>query len=401
MRVLFLSTPQSAHLDWGGYLPTARQLQTNGHNVLWVSGAAIASQVTEAGVPFTTVSETGWRLPSPLPSTNAATSDASTIAHQRQLRAFDTWLDVENVSAAVETIEPIARAFDPDCIVTEMFCAASALIAERLARPLVVAGWPALDTPLAESPLSIELQGRVRELCRRFDCIGVNFAPHMPALQSPHLHITWWNPRWYAGIPLLPQTRHAGGIAPAPQPIPTDFPDPAQKPWVLITLGTTYNRDNAFFRMATHAAVQMGCQPIVAHGRLSADELSALRAEIAAPSYLAERVDFAAILPHCVAAIHHGGAGTTHALVTQGIPQIVIPHAGDQGFQARAVARCAIGVHIPAREATLARIQSALAAILPDRSTFRSNARNLVQEFAALGGVATSAKLIESVMLEA
>ena len=72
MRVLFLSTPQSAHLDWGGYLPTARQLQTSGHDVLWVSGAAIANQVAEAGVPFTTVSETGWRLPSPLPSTNAS-----------------------------------------------------------------------------------------------------------------------------------------------------------------------------------------------------------------------------------------------------------------------------------------------------------------------------------------
>ena len=66
------------------------------------------------------------------------------------------------------------------------------------------------------------------------------------------------------------------------------------------------------------------------------------------------------------------------------------------------MARCAIGVHLPAREKLRWRAsRRALAAILPDRSTFRSNARNLVQEFAALGGVATSAKLIESVMLEA
>jgi UDP:flavonoid glycosyltransferase YjiC (YdhE family) len=109
------------------------------------------------------------------------------------------------------------------------------------------------------------------------------------------------------------------------------------------------------------------------------------------------RIDFAAVLPHVVVAIHHGGAGTTHALVTHGVPQMVVPHAGDQGFQARAVARVAVGVHCPAREMNVDKTERILASLLPDRSPFRTNAANLQQEFAALGGVATSAALIEGV----
>ena len=34
-----------------------------------------------------------------------------------------------------------------------------------------------------------------------------------PALLSPALHITYWSPGWYAGLELLPQTHHVGGLA--------------------------------------------------------------------------------------------------------------------------------------------------------------------------------------------
>lgn len=397
MRLLFLSTPQTAHLDWGGYLATAQRLTGRGHATLWASGASIAARMEQAGIPFAAVAETGWRLPSPL-APDAVPADPQQAAYMRQLRAFDTWLDVESVACAVESIEPIAHEFAPDAIITEMFCAAAAVVAERLQRPLIVAGWPAMDSQPSTSPLYAELRGRVDALTQRFGIAGRYFAPHMPALQSDHLHVTWWNERWYAGIPLLPQTRHAGGIAPAALPASPLIPDPEDRPWVFITLGTTYNRDAAFFRMATQAAVNMGCLPVVAHGALPAAEREALAAELPSLAYLTERVDFAAVLPYCAAAIHHGGAGTTHALVTHGIPQVVVPHAGDQGFQARAVARCGIGMHIPAREVTVDRLQSALVKLLPDRSTFRSNAVWLRKEFAELGGIETSANLIEGVV---
>jgi len=400
MRLLFLSTPQTAHLDWGGYLATAQRLAEQGHTVLWASGEAVAPQVAAASLPFAPLAHTGWIDAATFPPIDP-TLDVAAQRMARQRRSFDAWLSVHAVAQAAREIECVARDFAPDAIVSEMFCLAAAFVAERLNLPLVVAGWPAIDTPPSQEPLSQEMMARLQELCRRLDCSGRNLSRTMPAMQSPNLHITWWNERWYAGIPVLPQTRHAGGIAPPPLSLslspPSGVPSPDDRPWVLITLGTTFHRDLAFFRMAAQAAVNLGCLPLVVHGALDEDERAALADVLPPLAHLTPRVDFAAVLPWTVAAVHHGGAGTTHALVTHAVPQMVVPHAGDQGFQARAVARVAVGVHCPVREMTVDKTERVLSALLPDRSPFRTNAANLKQEFAALGGVARSAELTAGV----
>jgi sterol 3beta-glucosyltransferase len=44
-----------------------------------------------------------------------------------------------------------------------------------------------------------------------------------------------------------------------------------------------------------------------------------------------------AALPSATLAIHHGGAGTSHAVTRAGIPSIVVPFIADQPFWARAL----------------------------------------------------------------
>ena len=103
--------------------------------------------------------------------------------------------------------------------------------------------------------------------------------------------------------------------------------------------------------------------------------------------YWWERVRFAEVLPYIAAAIHHGGAGTTHALVTHGIPQIVVPKAADQARQASGVARSGVGYHIPPKQLTVSLAVEALQKILADDAPARLNAASLQKEFASLGGV--------------
>ncbi len=114
-----------------------------------------------------------------------------------------------------------------------------------------------------------------------------------------------------------------------------------------------------------------------------------------------ETVDFAAILPHVAAAIHHGGAGTTHALVTHAIPQIVVPHAGDQLQQALGVVRTGVGAHVPARAVTPQLLADALAQLLPAKSPQRAKAQSLRAEFAGLGGADAAADLLENEAINA
>ncbi len=60
-------------------------------------------------------------------------------------------------------------------------------------------------------------------------------------------------------------------------------------------------------------------------------------------------------LPHCAAAIHHGGCGTTHSMTRAGIPQIVVPIFVDQHYWGYRVTTLGLG---PAR-AKLGKIKRA------------------------------------------
>ena len=402
MRYLFVSAPLAGHLDWGGYLATAAALQENGHEVVWASGAAVEALVTAAGVPFATLAETGWRWPPPPPLTRPADMPEPEWRHLRGMRALDQWLDPSRVAAAVESLTMIADAVQPDVVVSEMFVAASGFVAERLGKPLVVVGWPALALQsTAGDALTHAARARLTQLQATTGCRGVNFtAEGPPALRSPLLHLTFWCARWYTGLPLLPQTHHAGALPLVPLPADVTLPSPDDRPWVVITLGTTFNHDPAFFVTAAHAADQLGCLPILLLGRTPAPTgADSWLARLPTPAVVRSHADFGALLPYAAAAIHHGGAGTTHALARTAVPQIVVPHAADQIHQAQGLMRTGAGLHIPPKEVTVERLTNALAAILPDLAPVRARAATLRDELVALGGAPAAATILAHLAL--
>ena len=412
MRFLCVSAQLAGHLDWGGYLPTAVELIRAGHDVLWATGRELQSELTAQRVPVHILQETGWRWPPPPPIQKGAATEEE-FQRLRMIRSLDQWLDVERVQAATLELAEVGKRFRPHLIVSEMFTAAAGIAAELLGVPFAVAGWPAMQPkspgPREDTPGSVRelAQARVAACCRHFGVTGVNWTLDGPAaLRSPSLHLTYWSPRWYAGAPLLPQTRMVGGVAAPPLPRESLWLDqlPVDRPWIFITLGTTFTRDIGFFVIAAHAAAEVGGVPILAVGKgfdaggteggWTAREMKALRSRLPQPSVLVERVRFAEVLPYIVAAIHHGGAGTTHALVTHGIPQIVVPKAADQARQASGVARSGVGYHIPPKQLTVSLAVEALQKVLADDAPARLNATSLQKEFASLGGVPKAAQIL-------
>lgn len=401
MRVLCLSAPLPGHVDWGGYLPTAVELQRRGHEVLWVSGQPIAALIAQSGLPFAAIETTGWRWPPPAPLAPGSTSD-SDYQRLRAERALDQWLDPALVTRAVEQVTDIAERFRPQLIVSEMFVAAAGVVAEQRGFPLVVAGWPAhaVSAGAVQSELMASARRRLQQILERSHADGINFTTAgPPGLLSPHLHISYWSPSWFAGAALLPQTLHVGGSAPPPEPADPTLPSPDDRPWVLITLGTTFGNDLDFFVMATHAVAQLGATPIVAlGGQLPDAQRTELLTRLPATAVLRERVRFASVLPYTAGAIHHGGAGVTHALAVHAIPQIVVPHAADQHRQALGVERSGAGLSMPPRTVTVNALVDALAQCLPDLSPLRARALALKAELATLGGAQAAAQMMESVV---
>jgi UDP:flavonoid glycosyltransferase YjiC (YdhE family) len=327
-----------------------------------------------------------------------------TFLRAKQLRALDQWLDPARVERATVELVEVIRGFRPDLILSEMFVAAAGLAAEQCHTPLVVMGWPApLSRPAtAADEMALLARARLNQILARFGLQGIHWTTDgLPALCSPHLHLSYWSPSWFAGVALGAQTVHVGGLrrAALPGQIPNPaLPAPDDAPWVMITLGSSFNLDPPFFVAATQAAAELGCLPLVATGApLDTPWVQAMRPRLPRSAVLAPRLDFAAVLPFVAASIHHGGAGTTHALVTYAVPQVVVPHAADQVRQAQGVMRCRVGLHLPAKDVTVERLVASLAQALPDRSPLRAQAQALQAEFDALGGVPAAADRLETI----
>lgn len=397
MRYLFASAQLPGHLDWGGYLPTAIELQRRGHTVLWATGQAMAPMLARAGVPGHVLAETGWRWPPPPPLPPTPGIDPETLRRQRASRALDQWLEEARVVQATTELLALGRTFQPDVVVSEVFLSAAGLAAEGLDKPFVIAGWPAMPPKATGGNESVvaEARQRLQRICEHFGITGRNWTKvGPPAQESARLQLTYWSPRWYSGVDLLPQTRHVGGMV---APTPTDaLPWSTDQPWVFITLGTSFGQDANFFIAAAHAAAELGCLPILAlAGQFTADQEAALREQLPDEAIAEQRVDLNTVLPNVAVAIHHGGAGVTHALVTHAVPQLIVPHAADQIHQAQGVVRSGVGLHLPAQQATVDALVNGLAQLLPDLSPQRAAAQTLRDEFAQLGGVQAAADLIE------
>jgi sterol 3beta-glucosyltransferase len=108
-----------------------------------------------------------------------------------------------------------------------------------------------------------------------------------------------------------------------------------------------------------------------------------------APAFNHDRV-----LPRCLAAVHHGGAGTTAAALRAGLPSAVLSVFGDQPLWGWRVARLGVGTTLRFQALTEQRLARSLDALL--RDDVRERAQGLAQKLAGEDGATRTAEIIES-----
>jgi sterol 3beta-glucosyltransferase len=94
------------------------------------------------------------------------------------------------------------------------------------------------------------------------------------------------------------------------------------------------------------------------------------------------------LFPRTALVVHHGGAGTSHAVARAGVPSVVVPFAGDQFFWARRMAERGIAATCPAARLDGARLRQAVAAA--SASAIRAEAHRVAQAMAREDGVRTA-----------
>ncbi len=385
MRILAVAAPLPGHFDWGGYLVTTRALQDEGHHVLWASEAPALSLPRHANLPTVPLSTTGWQsqLP-PLPANLTPVERA----RRRQQRALDVWLDEKSVLAGVAALGDVSAQFRPDLILTEPYVVAATILAEKQGLPLVVCGVPAETIGGQPTPLGETAWARFRYLTKQLRIEG-SYWSHgaLPWPQSPYLHVSYFNREWYGQQDIGKQTFFAGGRATAPTGMPTWLQAiPRHRRIVLITLGSTFNQDIVFFQNSAAAVRQVGAVPVIAAGRgWPEKQWQRLAAALPQDTILLPWVDFDALFPRLWAVIHHGGVATTHQAIINALPQIIVPHAGDQHRQATRVQANGIGFAMAASHATKANLAALLDRLLFQKQ-FQARAQQLQAAFSHLGG---------------
>ncbi len=395
-RFLFVSAPLPGHMDWGGMHRTALALRARGHEVVWASEETARPWLERWNLPFLSLPTTGWRWPHQDVGGNAATEP-----HQaRALRAVAVWLTPEEVLPATEALVACIRSWQPDAIVTEPFIAAAAFAAELAHVPLVVAGWPAIsftgEVPPHQREAAHQAQTWFEEIRARLGCQGRFWVKgERPWIRSPWLHLAYFTAEWYAAWHVLvPPTAFVGGIPAQPlESAPSWLNDlPPTKPTVFVTLGTTFVEDELFFRRVTEAALKEGSHVIVAAGKPSFAQH--LRRVLPDPVTVTPWVDYHHVFPRVQLVVHHGGMGTTHAALVYGVPQLVIPHAADQYYQAARVQRTGVGLALTPQQAQPHILRDAIQTLLWDRH-WRVHATRMAQAMHKLGGAPRAAELLE------
>ena len=165
-----------------------------------------------------------------------------------------------------------------------------------------------------------------------------------------------------------------------------------ERPIVLVT---TSSQKQADAKLVQTAIAALADEPVHVVATLPAGLPSGVR--LAPNATVCEFVPHGPLLDRAVCAVTHGGMGATQKALARGVPVCVVPFGRDQFEVARRVEVARCGTRLPAKKLTVDR----LSANVRQAMTMTDGARRVAAGFAATGGVARGADLIEQRVLKA
>ncbi len=163
---------------------------------------------------------------------------------------------------------------------------------------------------------------------------------------------------------------------------------------VVLTLGSSFVWSPGQFYVEGLAAVRAaGQRAVLLMGEAAHDRANQQLAAV--DVYVGDYVPYSALLPHAAAVIHQGGIGTCAQALQAGLPQLVVPHFGDQPDNARRLKRLGVAEILERRRFTAARAAPCLATLLGN-SDYRRRAVAIAAALGPENGAASAARAINA-----
>lgn len=368
-------------------VPLARALHDAGHDVTFATGPDLEATISTSGVPTTAAGRPARDAFREVMIGHGLTERPTDREVMRDV-ANEVFGAVMPRSVAGDLI-PRLREQPPDVVIAEVGDPGAALAARAADVPCVLHSFGRRPSP--SSPMSMSMPAHLAAVA---DELGVPLAEGDP---TGHAYLDICPP----ALQEPGSTTYLEGMTEIPlRPVGWNPPTPFEprhltgRPWVLLTLGTSFG-DADVLRTALTGLRELEVDVLVATGSVDPGELADLEGPgvqvesfVPQADLLRGEVDGVAAPPALV--VHHGGSGTTLGCAGAGVPQVLLPQGADQFFNARAVTTAGAGVRLVGDEVTGEAVTVAVAALLAratehaDRGSELASARSLAGEIAAL-----------------
>ena len=357
MKALFVASPLIGHVL--PLVPLATAFREAGHDVLMATGADGVDAARKAGLPVQDVAR-GVNI--------GRIFGGATLRHPvhliRMVRG-DSGTDGVGIAFAAVTAKmadgtvALAEEWRPDLVLHEGLAAAGALAAGRRGVPSVLVDAIIFDGRRLFDAVNSHLDA----LARRHGLAGVPEPADAVVAIPPSLV----GERRGRPMRYVPAAGHGD--------VPERLTRPGNRPVVLVSRSTVADpRPDRMMTSVVAAAADADLDVVLVR-----PDRAVSRRPLPLNVTTTDWLPFVDVLPHVEGIVHHGGAGTVMTALAAGVPQVVVPGAGDRTEHARLIAARGAGLAVPTREITAA----ALERLVTDPS-LSSSAREVAAEIAAM-----------------
>lgn len=324
MRVLVVTAPLVGHTY--PVVPLAWELRTAGHEVL-LATAGEAVRVAESGLPVANVARQfdlrramrRMALRNPM----LARAERAGRAGPRGVVTLFGEIADDMADGAVS----LADEWQPDLVVYDALAPVGALVAARRRVPSVLC-----DHTLTDGHhLSFAATGHLSYACGRHS-VPAPAAPDAVIRVAP-ASMVGERPGWP-----MRHVPYDGSLAD-----PAWLAESPPRSRIAVVRSTPGDPDGALMR-AVVRAVRRAAPPLEAEVVLVRPDLGVGGPPLPGNVRTTEWVPLARLLPTCAGIVHHGGASTVLTALLHGVPQLVVPDAGDRRHNAGVVYARGLGL---------------------------------------------------------
>jgi UDP:flavonoid glycosyltransferase YjiC (YdhE family) len=353
-------------------VPLAKAFLDRGDEVLWATGDEICGRLEREGI-LTSVA--GLDDGVAMATFHDRYPEVSEVPPpERSDFMFPRLFGTVRAERMLADLVPVARAYSPDLLVCDAAEFAGPIAAAVVRAPNVTLSFGATlpaprvaATGRAVEPLWASHGLEVPPYGGTYDHLYLDiYPPSMQPADRPH-------------IPAIQPLRPGSFATGENELLPTWVTEPSSDPLVYVTLGTVFSND-AVLSAVIEGLRELAVRAVVTVGPRGEPEALGPRPDNV---HVARYIPQAQLLEHCSLVVSHAGSGTFLAALGAELPQVCLPQAADQFFNAAACAKAGAGIALPPDAHTAEAVSDAVGKLLTE-GTYRDAARRVSVEIAAM-----------------